>query len=83
MSEELEDKISEDGLRYVTKRSGPSFSPITASSYATISCVFCGVHRGASQRRHQRVLGRAQWVCDPPCHKNPLSRAKTPSDDSN
>lgn len=50
MSEELEDKISDDGLRYVAKRTGASFSPMTASSYATISRIFCGVHRGASQR---------------------------------
>lgn len=31
------------------------------------SCLLCGKHRLMSQMQTKRLLGRAQWVCSPPC----------------
>lgn len=69
-------RIRDDGLRYVNKPSGTMFSPIKSMGIGTMSCFFCGQHRGPSQRTMQKIFGKSQAVCDPLCSKNPKSKKK-------
>lgn len=71
---EAKDQVSADGLRYVSKQSGSPCSALGAGTFVMRSCFFCGLHRGPSQRRTQKVVGKTQLVCDPPCGPNPLAK---------
>nr|WP_230181381.1 hypothetical protein [Aquabacterium sp. CECT 9606] len=63
--------LRDDGLRYQSKAPGSPFANGFAGGIGSMSCFFCGAHRGASLRVMQKVLGRSQPVCQPPCGKNP------------
>lgn len=67
-------RIREDGLRYVNKPTGTLFSPVKGIGIGSMSCFFCGQHRGSTQRVMQKVFGKSQAVCDPICSKNPKSK---------
>ncbi len=63
--------VRDDGLRYLSKSSGSPFPNALASGIGTMSCFFCGTHRGRSSRTTQKVMGHSRAVCAPACPKNP------------
>jgi hypothetical protein len=73
--QDTETVISTDGLRYASKPPGSPFAPGSSGSYSTMSCFWCGLHRGGTQRKLARIMGRARVVCDPVCGANPASKA--------
>lgn len=75
---EEQDSISPDGLRYLSKQSGSPCSALGAGTFVMRSCFFCGMHKGPTQRRTQKVMGKTQLVCDPPCPRNPKARTAQP-----
>lgn len=73
--QDTETVISADGLRYASKPPGSPFAPGSSGSYSTMSCFWCGQHRGGTQRKLARIMGRARVVCEPVCTANPASKA--------
>ena len=68
-------EVSDNGLRYRSKKAGSPFGE-TSGLHSALSCFFCGTHRMPSLRVMQKVLGKHQPVCEPPCERNPKSRRK-------
>lgn len=69
--EEVPTIVRDDGLRYRSKTSGSPFPNALASGIGTMSCFFCGTHRGTTSRTTQKVMGQSRAVCMPICTKNP------------
>lgn len=69
------EKIADDGLRYTKKAVGsPFIGNLNTFGGSTLSCLFCGKHRRANERTTQKVAGRNQQVCEPPCATNSVAR---------
>lgn len=66
--------VRDDGLRYLSKTSGSPFPNAFASGIGTMSCFFCGTHRGTTSRTTQKVMGKSRTVCRPACDRNVLAR---------
>ena len=66
--------MADNGLRYVSKASGTPYIDTPSCGPSTRSCFFCGRHNSVKLRAMQRVLGRSEPVCAPPCGSNPKSR---------
>jgi hypothetical protein len=64
--------ISDDGLRYRDRQPNTLFPAVTTSS--GMSCYWCSTHRGHSSLSFQKILGKSQRVCSPPCSKNQFAR---------
>ncbi|MEJ7928717.1 hypothetical protein WG922_01910 [Ramlibacter sp. AN1015] len=64
MKDDVETRISPDGLRYVSKTQGTAFP--TALGY-TISCFVCGRHRPRTQMASFLLAGGRQWRCKGSC----------------
>lgn len=71
MPREVSTKVADGGLRYASKKSG---SPFGGQLNNTRSCIFCGTHRGPSQRKGIRFGARNEVACEPVCARNPESR---------
>lgn len=65
--DDVQTKVTADGLRYRSKASGSPFGTGGVFSAATMSCFKCGKHRPRAQLKTQRILGKSQVVCDPAC----------------
>lgn len=63
-------KIAAGGLRYECKQAGSMFGGYSN----TRSCIYCGEHRAASQRKPVKFGLRPEVACEPPCLKNPAGR---------
>jgi hypothetical protein len=63
MTKPIPERISDDGLRYLSKESGTRFG----GSSSTMSCFRCGKHRRVSQLQFKRILGQSRGVCSPSC----------------
>jgi hypothetical protein len=74
--EEAPTIVRDDGLRYLSKTSGSPFPNAFASGIGTMSCFFCGTHRGTTSRATQKVMGQSRAVCAPACSKNPRFNTK-------
>jgi hypothetical protein len=64
-------KIVQGGLRYASK---PTGSPFGAGTSGSRSCIYCGEHRSANQRRTVKLGGRNEVACEPPCAPSPAQR---------
>ena len=60
-------RVQPDGLRYKSKAPGSPFAPSGVTGPATMSCFLCGKHRPRSLLKTRKLLGKAQYVCDPNC----------------
>lgn len=67
MNDDVKTELRSDGLRYVSKPNGSPFAPATSGAYSSMSCFYCGRHRGATQRGMKRILGKTHAVCAPSC----------------
>jgi hypothetical protein len=64
MREPSKTRISQDGLRYVSKAQGTEFP--TALGF-TMSCFRCGRHRPRTRMESFSVAGTRQWRCKGGC----------------
>ena len=65
--DEVKTQMHADGMRYRSKAPGSPFASAGVFSAATMSCFLCGKHRPRSPLKTRKLLGKAQYVCDPNC----------------
>lgn len=61
MAREEVTKITDDGLRYKSKRGGSPFGE--SGSIQTMSCFKCGQHKSRALGTFKRLLGQSMFIC--------------------
>ncbi len=62
MSRPEKTEISNDGLRYKSKKGGSPFEGLGRTG-DTMSCIKCGVHKPRNNGSFKRILGSSMFVC--------------------
>ena len=55
-------KITQDGLRYKSKKGGSPFGT-TGLAGSTMSCIKCGLHKPRASGTFRKLLGTSMFVC--------------------
>ena len=61
MSKDVENQISNDGLRYKSKQGGSPFGG--SGNISTMSCYKCGQHKSRALGTFKRVIGQSMFMC--------------------
>jgi hypothetical protein len=62
MSRPEKTEISNDGLRYKSKKGGSPFEGLGRTG-DTMSCIKCGIHKPRNNGSFKRILGSSMFVC--------------------